>query len=50
GALIKEFTTNFNKTDARYVRVKVKSVGVCPDWHTGAGGKVWLFCDEIQIY
>jgi hypothetical protein len=34
---------------ARYVRVKAKNVGLCPDWHPGSGGKAWLFADEIQI-
>ena len=34
---------------ARYVRVHAHSIGVCPPWHAGAGGKAWLFCDEITI-
>jgi hexosaminidase len=34
---------------ARYVRVRAKNVGVCPPWHPGAGGKTWLFIDEIVI-
>jgi arylsulfatase len=33
----------------RYIRVKAKSVGVCPGWHPGAGGKAWLFSDEIVV-
>ncbi|MCK4817564.1 discoidin domain-containing protein, partial [bacterium] len=49
GALIKEFTTDFNKTNARYVRVKAKSVGVCPAWHSRAGRKSWLLIDEVII-
>jgi len=24
-------------------------VGVCPEWHKGAGGKAWLFVDEIFV-
>jgi predicted alpha-1,2-mannosidase len=34
---------------ARYVRVVAKNVGVCPAWHKGAGGKAWIFADEIVI-
>ncbi len=34
---------------ARYVRVRANNYGVCPDWHLGAGGKTWLFVDEIMI-
>jgi arylsulfatase len=34
---------------ARYIRIRAKNVGICPDWHPGAGGKAWLFCDEIII-
>ena len=34
---------------ARYVRVIAKSQRVCPRWHAGAGGKTWLFADEIVV-
>jgi len=34
---------------ARHIRVKARNVGICPDWHLGARGKAWLFCDEIII-
>ena len=34
---------------ARFVRVTARSFGVCPAWHPGAGGKAWLFADEIVI-
>ncbi|MFM8449959.1 MAG: FN3 associated domain-containing protein [Haliscomenobacter sp.] len=33
----------------RYLRIHGKSQGVCPPWHAGAGGKAWLFIDEIEI-
>jgi len=47
--MIKSFGTNFKKTQARYVRIHAKNRGVCPEWHPGAGGKAWLFVDEIDI-
>lgn len=34
---------------ARFVNVHARSVGVCPPWHQGAGGKAWTFCDEITV-
>lgn len=43
---------NFNSkltTKARYVKVVGTNIGVCPEWHWGAGGKAWIFADEIVI-
>ncbi len=34
---------------ARYVRVVARNLGTCPSWHVGAGGKAWLFVDEIEV-
>lgn len=34
---------------ARYIRVTARNRGRCPDWHLGAGGKAWLFADEIIV-
>ena len=34
---------------ARFVRVKAKSIGICPPWHQGAGGAAWLFADEVIV-
>ncbi len=34
---------------ARYIRVTAKNQGICPDWHHGAGGKAWIFADELII-
>jgi hypothetical protein len=33
----------------RYINLKVKNTGICPEGHPGAGGKAWLFVDEIII-
>lgn len=48
------FTNNFvykstRKIKARYVRVTAKNIGVCPEWHKGAGNEAWIFADEITI-
>jgi len=34
---------------ARYVKVRAKSMGLCPPWHHGAGGPAWLFADEVIV-
>jgi hypothetical protein len=46
---IKSFSRSISGMPARFVKVRATNVGVCPPWHTGAGGKAWLFVDEIQI-
>lgn len=33
----------------RYIKVMAKNIGVCPPGHPGAGGKAWLFIDEIVV-
>jgi len=33
----------------RYIRIAARNIGVCPSWHPGAGGKAWLFSDEIIV-
>ncbi|MBI1938294.1 MAG: glycoside hydrolase family 92 protein [Ignavibacteriales bacterium] len=46
---IKDFEKTLNGIEVRYVKVIAKNVGVCPQWHVGAGGNAWLFVDEIEI-
>jgi hypothetical protein len=46
---IKKFSQALSGVQARYVRVAAKNIGVCPAWHYAAGGKAWLFVDEIVI-
>jgi hexosaminidase len=48
-AAVKDITAKVKPIRARYVRVRAKNVGVCPPWHPGAGGKAWLFMDEIAV-
>ncbi|HEY9167581.1 MAG TPA: family 20 glycosylhydrolase [Candidatus Kryptonia bacterium] len=43
----KDFTLEFGKQNIRFLRVQAKNIGVCPPWHEGAGGKAWLFIDEV---
>jgi len=38
-----------SSTPVRYIRVTARNIGTCPVWHQGAGGKAWLFADEIVV-
>ena len=49
GANIEEFNKDNLNIEARYIKVKVQNVGICPDWHKGTGGKCHMFIDEIII-
>ncbi|MFA6457410.1 MAG: family 20 glycosylhydrolase [Bacteroidota bacterium] len=47
--VVKDFTADFGKQRARYIKVKAESVKKCPEWHPGSGGPAWLFLDEIVV-
>ena len=47
--VVHAFKAEFEGITARYIRIHAKNIGDCPPWHSGAGGKAWLFCDEIII-
>ena len=49
GRIIEEFKVNFQNQKAQFIRLKAKNIGVCPSWHGGAGGKAWLFVDEVVV-
>lgn len=48
GAILKDFQVNQAFT-GRYIRITAENRGVCPPDHKGAGGKSWIFADEIII-
>lgn len=35
--------------EARYIRVVVKTIGLCPSWHYGVGYPAWFFIDEVSV-
>jgi predicted alpha-1,2-mannosidase len=47
--VVHEFTANLKGQKVRYIKVYARNRGKCPEWHLGAGGKAWLFADEIVI-
>jgi predicted alpha-1,2-mannosidase len=49
GPIVKDFSKEGVNRTARYVRVRARNIGLCPDWHKGAGHKAWIFSDEIVI-
>jgi hexosaminidase len=50
GAVIRDFTADAGGIRARYIRIYARSIGRCPAWHRGAGGRAWLFTDECRVY
>ena len=37
------------KQFSRFIRITATNRKTCPDWHNGAGGKAWVFADEIIV-
>ena len=48
GTRVEEFAVK-SSVRARYIKVLGVNRGLCPPWHKGAGGKAWMFADEITI-
>lgn len=48
GSEVKDYEAEVNQS-ARYVKVVAKNRGDVPYWHKGAGGKCWVFVDEVVI-
>jgi hexosaminidase len=46
---VKDIPVEVGGVAGRYVRVTAKTIGTCPAWHPGAGGKAWIFMDEIFV-
>ncbi|MCO6488617.1 MAG: GH92 family glycosyl hydrolase [Phaeodactylibacter sp.] len=49
GTILHSFKTNPG-VKARYIQVRGVNRGECPPWHKGAGGKSWIFADEIRVW
>ena len=49
GSFHEEFLLKFKKINTRYIKITAENYGICPEWHLGAGGKTWLFVDELTI-
>ncbi|MCB9235668.1 MAG: glycoside hydrolase family 92 protein [Bacteroidia bacterium] len=49
GGLVKRVGVSGLNLEAAFVKVEAKNYGECPAWHLGAGGKTWIFADEIVV-
>ncbi len=46
---IKDIKVVCDGKPARFIKLKAQNQGVCPEGHPNAGGKAWLFTDEIIV-
>ena len=46
---IQRYAIPMKDVEARYLKIKVKNHGTCPDWHNSPGGAAWIFVDEIFV-
>jgi alpha-glucosidase (family GH31 glycosyl hydrolase) len=46
---IRTYAASFAPQQVSHVRIRADNLGICPAWHRGAGGKAWLFVDEIIV-
>lgn len=45
-----KYTLQGAKTEARYIKVHIETIGLCPHWHYGVGNPAWFFIDEVEVY
>jgi len=38
------------KVKARYIKVHIESIGLCPSWHLAVGHPAWFMIDEVSVY
>jgi hexosaminidase len=46
---IKECKQELVNGKARYIRIRAKNIGLCPEWHLYKEQPAWLFVDEIIV-
>lgn len=46
---VKTYEAVLKDKSARFIRIEAKNAGPLPSWHSGAGGKAWIFVDEIEV-
>ena len=49
GPTIIEFRQRFQELSGRFVKVAVKGIGMCPEWHFAEGEPAWVLLDEIVV-
>ncbi len=48
-AFLHEAIVDIEPSSVHKIKIIANNMGICPEWHQGAGGKAWLFCDEIKF-
>ncbi len=48
-AVLHDFKANLGGQQARYIRMRARSIGPCPEWHKGTPGPSFLFVDELVV-
>ena len=46
---ISDVSVSFDPIEGRFVKIIATNIKFCPEWHHGAGGKAWVFADEIIV-
>jgi hypothetical protein len=46
---VNDFSCQVNGSQARFIKIRGTTIGICPSWHPGSGGKAWLFVDEVIV-
>ncbi len=49
GDPIKNIDIRMTPQEARYIRIVAENIKTCPEGDPGAGGRAWLFVDEIAV-
>lgn len=49
GGFLREFNAEIAPRDARYIKIKARSMGNTPGWHPGAGRPANMLIDEIVV-
>ncbi len=49
GSVTRDFMKAGINRRVRYIRIRARNIGVCPEWHPGAGPPAWIFAAEIMV-
>jgi hypothetical protein len=46
---IQAIQVDFLPHSSKFIKIRAKNVGKCPEWHPGSGKDAWLFTDEVRM-
>ena len=49
GGYLREFNAEFPATEAKYIKIRARTIGNTPGWHPGAGRPANMLIDEILV-